>query len=63
MMIFYWHVPIIPDNIDTVFLDLPRRKIPVARIKDIRFFYLPAVNKKFSVTKFNPFALPSDHTL
>jgi hypothetical protein len=62
MMVFYWHTPIVPDYVDMTFLDLARRKIPVTWIKDIRFFYLSAVNKKFSVTKFNPFALQSDHT-
>jgi hypothetical protein len=61
-MIFYWHTPIIPDHINEVFFNLARGKIPVTRVTDIRFLYPLAVNKKFSVTKFNPFTLPSDHT-
>jgi hypothetical protein len=63
MMIFYWHAPIIPDHIDGVLFNLARGKVPGAWIADIRFVYLLGVNKKLSVTKFNPFALQSDHTL
>jgi hypothetical protein len=62
MMIFYWHVPIIPYHIDTIFFNAPGGKVPVARKADIRLLDLLAVNKKPPATKFNLFALSSDHT-
>jgi hypothetical protein len=62
MMTFDWHTPIISYHIDTIFFNPPRGKIPVAWKADIRFLYLPAVNIKSPVTKFNLFALPGDHT-
>jgi hypothetical protein len=62
MVVFYWHTPIIPYYVEAIFFDSPRGKIPVTWITDVRFLYLLVVNKKFSITKFNVFALPSDHT-
>jgi hypothetical protein len=63
MMIFYRHIPIITDHIDTIFFNLARGKIPVTWITDIRFFYLLAVDKKSPAAKFNLVTLSGDHTL
>ena len=62
MMTFYRHIPIIPYHINTIFFNLSRGKIPVTWITDIRFPYLLAVNKKFTITKFNVFTFLSDDT-
>jgi hypothetical protein len=62
MMIFYWHASIIPYHIDTIFLNAPGGKVPVARKADIGLLHLFAVNKKPPATKFNLFALSSDYT-
>jgi hypothetical protein len=62
MMIFDWHTPIISYHIDTIFFNPSSGKIPVAWEADIRFLHLLAVNIKPSGTKFNLFALLSDHT-
>jgi hypothetical protein len=62
MMILYWHTPIIPYHIDIIFFNPSRRKIPVTRKSDIRFFHLLPVNKKFPITKFNEFILLGDHS-
>jgi hypothetical protein len=61
MMILYGHAPIVPYYIDTIFFNSTWGKIPVTWITDIRFLYLFAVNKKFSVKKFNLFPLQSNH--
>ena len=63
MMTFYRHTPIIPDDIDTVFLDLPRRKIPVARISNIGLLNPPGIDKEFPLTKFDLLPLQGNDPL
>jgi hypothetical protein len=62
MMTFDWHTPIISYHIDTALFNPSRGKVPVAWEADIRFLNLLAVNIKPPGTKFNLFALSSDHT-
>jgi hypothetical protein len=62
MMTFDRHTPIISYHIDTIFLNLPRGKIPVAWEADIGLLNLHAINIKLPGTKFNLFTLSGDHT-
>jgi hypothetical protein len=61
MMTFDGHTPIISYHINTIFFNPSSGKIPVAREADIRFLDLLPVNIKPPGTKFNLFALSSDH--
>jgi hypothetical protein len=62
MMAFNGHTPIISYHINAIFFNLSRCKIPAAWEADIRFLNLLTVNIKPPGTKFNLFALSSDHT-
>ncbi len=61
-MVFYRHIPIVPHDIDTIFFNSSRRKIPLTRITDIRLLQLLAIDKKPSVAKLNLLSLTGDHT-
>jgi hypothetical protein len=62
MMIFHRHIPVISYHIDRIFFNSPRWKIPVTGITDIEFLHLLAIDKKFSISKFNLLALLGHHT-
>jgi hypothetical protein len=62
-MVLYGHAPIIANEIDTTFLNLPWRKIPVRRMADIGLLNRLPVNEKPSVEKLHPFALHCNNAL
>jgi hypothetical protein len=63
MMTLYGHASIVPYDIDTIFFNSSRGKIPIAWKTDIGFIHLLTIDIKSSIPKFNLFILQGDHAL
>jgi hypothetical protein len=55
------HIPVISDEVDVTFFNLPRFKIPIAGITEIGLIDDLPIHKELPVTKFNLFASQGHH--
>jgi hypothetical protein len=60
-MILDGHIPVISDEVDVIFFNLPRFKIPTTGITEIGLVDGLPIHKKLPVTKFNLFASQGHH--